>query len=214
MSNFIITPTNPDLLNFLIRDPITGLWTVPVMTFNINTINPYYGEIDPLNEDSRYQNNVIKHFHMRLVEKWLYKDPVFRNLLKYFKVDKNGDEVKVTLIPNIDNLSTTAVDKATRKFIFRYIEKVFITKKFVDKTLRQYINSDPRRIKWYDLFNNIDILKELFAHKLKKIIISTIYKLQDTHDKNTTANRVKSKYEHYEDTDNKDSDDEDSIWDD
>jgi hypothetical protein len=209
MSNFIITPPNPDLINLLVRDPITGLWTMPAITFNIKTINPYYGEIDPLNEDSRYQKRVIDHFYMRLVEKWLYKDPVFRKLLKYFTVEKNGDEIKVNLIPSLDKMSTTAVDKTTRKFIFRYIEKIFITKKFVDKILRQYVSSS--RTKWYDLFNNTDMLKELFAHKLKKLIISTIYELQDRKEiakKKDTASRVKKN--NFED----DSSDEYSMWND
>lgn len=223
MSNFIITPSNPDLLNLLVRDPITGLWTIPIMTFNIKTINPYYGEIDPLNEDPKYQNNVVKHFYMRLIEKWLYKDFLFRNLLKYFKTERNGDEVKVTLIPNLDNLSSTDVDKATRKFIFRYIEKVFITKKFVDKALRQYVNTDPKRIKWYDFFNNTGTLKELLSRKLEKLIIKTIYELQDKEAKRkkNSASRIKKSYNHnnrYDEiinfNNNEDIDDENSIWDD
>ena len=39
--------------------------------------------------------------------------------------------------------------------------------------------SKQHRIKWYDLYNNTSTLKDLFAHKLKKLIISTIYEMVD-----------------------------------
>lgn len=177
MTEFIITPTNLDLLESIFRNPLTGRWTIPVLTFNTRFINPFYGEVDPLNDDPNYQSRVIDHLHMRLTEKWLYKDPVFRKLLKYFKVEENGDEGRVSLIDNIDDVKESEIDPKFRKHIFKYIEKYFITRKFVDKVLRQYVRKT--KIKWYDLINNTDILKDLFSHKLKKLIISTIYQLQE-----------------------------------
>jgi hypothetical protein len=177
MSEFIITPTNVDFLESIFRNPLTGRWTIPILTFNTGLINPYYGDIDPLNDDPKYQKNVIDHFYIRLTEKWLYKDPIFKSLLKYFKIEKNGDEVRVSLVPNMDSVSRSNVDEKYKKYVYRYIEKVFITKKFVDKVLRQYVK--VTHIKWYDLFYNTDTLKDLFAHKLKKLIISTIYELED-----------------------------------
>lgn len=177
MTEFIITPTNLDLLESIFRNPITGRWSIPILTFNTTFINPFYSEVDPLNEDPQYQQRVIDHFYMRLTEKWLYKDPAFRKLLKYFKVEENGNEGKISLIDNIDNVRE--IDKQMKywKHIFKYIEKYFITKKFVEKVLRQYVRRTDT--KWYDLFNNTDILKDLFAHKLKKLIESTIYQLQE-----------------------------------
>lgn len=177
MSDFPITPTDYNFLENLFRNPVTNKWTIPILTFNTKFINPFYGEVDPLNEDPRYQQRVVDHIYMRLTEKWLYKDPAFRKLLKYFNVEKNGDEGKVTLIKNIDETARTDVDEQYRKHIFKYIEKVFITKHFVDKVLRHYVRRT--RVKWYDLFNNTDVLKDLFAHKLKRLIKTTIYHLQD-----------------------------------
>jgi len=89
MSDFIITPTNVEYLDYLFKNPITGKWTIPILTFNTGYINPYYNDTDPLNDDPKYQKRVIEHFYMRLVEKWLYKDTVFRNLIKYFHTEKN-----------------------------------------------------------------------------------------------------------------------------
>lgn len=177
MTNFIVTPTDINLLESIFRDPITGSWIIPILTFNTKFINPYYGEIDPLNKDPVYQKNVVQHFYMRLKEKWLFKDPEFRRLLKYFKVAKNGEEGKVSLIEDPEKTVDTDVNEQYRKHIFKYIEKYFISKHWVDKILRQYVKKSG--IKWYDLFNNTDILKELFAHKLKKLIIASIYEFQD-----------------------------------
>ena len=177
MSEFIITPTNLDLLESIFRNPNTGRWTIPILTFNTRYINPYYGEVDPLNQDSRYQKRVIEHFYMRLAEKWLYKDPVFKKLLKYFKVEEKGDEGKVSLIDDVDKASKKNINEKYSKHIFKYIEKFFITKRFVDKVLRQYVRLSG--IKWYDLLNNTDTIKDLFAHKLKKLIATTIYELEE-----------------------------------
>lgn len=174
MSAFINTPPNLDLLDTVLRDPYSKKWTIPVLTFNTKYVNPYYGEIDPLNEDPRYQKSVIKHFYLRLREKWLYNDPKFIRLLKYFEVKKNGDKGTVKLIDNIENTNRN-IDKIDQKYIFNYIEKYFVSKRFVDRVLREYVGIT--HIKWYDLFYNTDTLKDLFAHKLKKLITTTIYEL-------------------------------------
>lgn len=177
MSEFIITPTNVDFLESIFRNPITGRWTIPILTFNTKYVNPYFGEIDPLNDDPRYQKQVIDNFYTRLTEKWLYKEPIFRSLMKYFNVEKNGEEGQISLISDPDKISEIKTDEKYRNYVFQYIEKYFITKRFIDRILRQYVNTT--HIKWYDLFHNTDTLKDLFAHKLKKLIISTIYELQD-----------------------------------
>ncbi|XWV26171.1 hypothetical protein QJ857_gp0907 [Tupanvirus soda lake] len=204
MTEFVITPTNVDFLESIFRNPITGRWTIPILTFNTAYINPFYGEVDPLNNDPKYQKRVIDHFYLRLTEKWLYKDPTFRKLLKYFRIERSADEAKVSLVSNIDDVSSANVDDKDRKYVYRYIEKVFITKRFVEKVLKQYVKTT--RIKWYDLFHNTDILKELFAHKLKKLIVTTIYELQDKTAVNTRNERVKNNEYEYDN-------DETSMWD-
>lgn len=191
MSDFIITPTNVDFLESIFRNPITGRWTIPILTFNTNYVNPYFGEIDTLNDDPRYQKNVVDNFYTRLTEKWLYKKPVFKSLLKYFRVDKNGSEGRVQLIADPDKISELNTDEQYQKHVFKYIEKYFITRHFVDKVLRQYVRTT--HIKWYDLFHNTDTVKDLFAHKLKKLIISTIYELQYRKNENKNIEPIKRK---------------------
>lgn len=184
MSEFIITPTNVDFLESIFRHPVTGKWTIPILTFNTSLVNPFFNQVDPLNDDPKYQKSVTDNFYLRLKEKWLYKEPIFRSLLKYFKVEKSGDEIKVSLISDPDKISDSQ-NRDNDKYIFRYIEKYFITKRFISKILKEYIRTT--HIKWYDLFHNTDTLKGLFAHKLKKLIISTIYELQDI--KNTNSEK-------------------------
>lgn len=175
MSTFIVTPTNIDYLYSLFRNPITGKWEIPILTFNPRIINPFLGEIDPLNEDRRYQDRVVDHFYTRLTERWLYRDPLFKSLLKYFKVDKKGDHGTVSLISDPDKIKESNISPDDNRYVFKYIEKYFITRRFVEKVLRQYVNTT--RIKWYDLFNNSDTVKDLLRHKLKKMIIRTIYEV-------------------------------------
>lgn len=188
MSDFLITPTNVDFLESIFKNPITGRWNIPILTFNTKYINPYFGEVDPLNEDPVYQKSVVDHFYMRLTEKWLYKASAFRKLLKYFRVEKNGEEGKVSMIADPDKISETPIDEQYHKHVFKYIEKFFITKRLIDRILRQYIGTT--HIKWYDLFHNTDTLKDLFAHKLKKLIISTIYELQDRKNNESDDNKI------------------------
>ena len=82
----------------------------------------------------------------------------------------------MTLISDPDNIPKSDNKEEDAKFIFKYIEKYFITRRFVEKVLREYVSTT--HIKWYDLFNNSDTLIELFVHKLKKLIVSTIYELK------------------------------------
>ena len=176
MAEFIVTPTQFDYIKTIIRNPNTGFYSLPELSFNIS--NPYWKLNDPVNDDPKYQKTVVKHFYTRLVEKWLYRDPEFRQLTKYFVATRKDDNVKVSLVNNIDNLSNTNIDPVEIKYILKYVEKVFVTRKLVESSLRQYVRLT--NIKWYDLFNASDILKELFAHKLKKLIISTIIDYQES----------------------------------
>src|SRR5579872_1404936 len=176
MSSFLISPTNLDYLGFLYRDPITGKWTVPILTFNTNIIDPMRTP-DPLNEDPEYRERVIENIYVRLTEKWLYSYASFRSLFKYFHLEKSGAKGTVTLISNPDKVSTQTISEPDGKFIIQYIEKYFATKKFVSKVLKEYISTT--HVKWYDIFNNIPTLKDLFVHKLKKQIVNAIYELQN-----------------------------------
>lgn len=165
-----------DDYNWIIRDPISNQITTPVLLFNPTFKNPFHHEIDILNDDRMYQARVIDHFNLLLSEKWLYKKPIFKRLLKYFQVSKKGDSGKVQFITDPDNIPKTQHSPEDEKYIFRFIEKYIITRNFVDKVLREYVAIT--RIKWYDLFRNTDTLVDLFAHKLKKTIVSLIYEIQ------------------------------------
>lgn len=185
MSYFSTTPMDTDILESLFRNPSTGKWTIPILTFNTKYTNPFLTERDLLNNDPFYQKRIIDHFYLKLTEKWLYKDVTFRQLLKYFRVEKNKENGTVQLIENIDDVNKEPIDEFNRKYIYKYIEKFFITKNFVEKTIKKFVKTT--KVKWYDLMNNTDTLKDFIAYKLKKLIIETIYELQDRKLKRQTA---------------------------
>ena len=180
MTSFVVTPANISVLPSIYRDPITGRWVFPVLTFDVG-MSPFLGTIDPLHNDQRYQKKVIENIHLRLTEKWLYSYPAFDKLCKYFMINKESNKGTVSLINDPDKLSTGDISDDDRKYIFKFIEKFFISKKFVDKVLRSYINST--HTKWYDIFHNTDSIKDLFVHKLKKLIVNTVIELQKRSDK-------------------------------
>lgn len=178
MSEFVITPTNIDFIESIFRNPITGKWSIPVLAFNTSYTSPFYMETNPLNNDPRYRKDVIRYIYMKLTEKWLYHDIKFRKLLRYFKISEEGKEGKVSLIDDPNKIEKeTEEQEKYRNFIFRYIEKYFINKHLVSETVKQYIAKT--HINWYDIFSNTDSIKKLLVHKLKKLIMSTIYELYD-----------------------------------
>lgn len=175
MTQFVMTPTNIDYIGSVFRNPITNLWTMPLMRFDIEG---YVDTYDPLNNDIKYQKQMTNNIYLRMKEKWLYKEPVFRKLLKYFKATKEGSEMIVTLIKDMKEVSGSYAEltDVQTKFIFRFIEKVFITKRLVEKVLKHLVGS--KHMKWYDLFYNTDEIKKLIYSKLKKLIETTIYKIK------------------------------------
>lgn len=174
-----MTPTYLSDVENILKDPVTGRWVIPQITFNTG-IYPYgrtQFDIDPLNDDVSYHHKVADYFHTKLTEKWLYSAPAYRSLLKYFKVTKSGDKVTVELIADKDQAGKHKVEQSEEKFVFKFIEKYFATDKFVYKILKEYVK--VTHIKWYDLYYNSSTLKDLMRHKLKRVIISTMYELNE-----------------------------------
>ena len=185
MANFILTPTNITYYDQIIRDPITGRWTIPV--FKFNTFQPIIPRPDPLNENKNYQEHVIDNIYFSLREKWLYKSSFFRKLLKYFNVDKKDKEIQVHLIDNPNKTNQDKIDEKSRKYIYRYIENVFLTRKMVEKSLKKYVKSHDT--KWYNLIYEKDELKKYLSDKLEHLIQKTIYKIYDKNDNKSSVQK-------------------------
>ena len=181
MSSFVLTPTNIEDYNWIFVNPLTKKWTVPVLDFDPAIMNPYLYELDPLNNDIQYQSRTIDYFLQKLTEKWLYKKSFYTPLLKFFSVSKSGDKGTVTLISDPKKVSESKVTGDDYKYVLKYIEKFFLKRRFVEKTLRTYVKSSC--IKWYDLYNNTEDVQDLFRHKLKKLIVKMIYNLDETKSK-------------------------------
>lgn len=176
MTHFTYTPSGVGLYNTIFIDPLTGQWTIPTYTYVANT-NPF--NLDVIQTDVHYHKRVVSYFYTKLIEKWLYKDPLYQSLLKYFKVSTNDSIISVSLVDNTDQLTTPQLDKKNQSKVFLYLEKVFITKKWVRKILTAYVNT--HQIKWYNLIHNSATIKDLFVRKLETFIVSTIYQSKSSH---------------------------------
>ncbi|AGF85276.1 hypothetical protein QJ854_gp506 [Moumouvirus goulette] len=178
MDTFILTPTNTKYLDFMLKDPISGNLIAPVMNFNLDTLNPFKTDLYFLNSDNKYQEKITNYIHTSLTEKWLYKEEVYNDLLKYFRVTKHKTYGTVCLINNLTDKVNIDINNKYKNHIFRYIEKFFITPSFVEKVLQNYVENS--KIKWYDVCSNKNIIKALFAYKLKKVFIKIINKKNNT----------------------------------
>lgn len=170
-ATLINSPTSISIIEKRFIDPITGIWTLPTYQFT-------YEDPHPLNRDKDYVKSVIKHFKTRLIEKWLYNDPIFRKLLKFFRVkeNKDGKGGQVTLISDIDHPEKTSTNIQHKKVIFDYICEFFINKEFVKKTLNKYVKTS--KVNWFDLFTDSANLKQMFYVTLRRLIENTILKAQ------------------------------------
>ena len=175
MAQIYYTPTNIDYIRDVIYDPMLRTYTIPIMSYDTTSNFP---NSDPVNEDPLYQKRVINNLFLRFREKWLYKDPEFRILLKYFNFERSNGKIRISIINNINDKNTKLPDDKTRKYIFRYIENVFVTKKFFEKSIRQFVKIT--NLKWYNLFDASDIIKAMLARKMKRLIVTTIFDIQDS----------------------------------
>jgi hypothetical protein len=152
-----------------------------ISPYGINAYGNNYGinnlGINP-NIDPTIQRRITKYFYAKLIDKWLYNDPIFDSLLKYLKIDKKEGEASVGLISSKDlskmkeNNKISDIDANLMK---QFIEVIFLNKKMVYHILRDYVNKT--NMNWYDLYHNSRIIKKIIRHKLKKRIIRTIFEI-------------------------------------
>lgn len=167
-------PTYQELLNPIFLDPKTGNWTVPVMKYSLlPNHGPLFVRTDPLNRDREYQNKIIVYFYLKLTEKWLYKDDRYKMLHKYFEVktDNNNGQVRLVAYDKIN--SSNKLTPAESKAVSRYIEQNFVSEKLVKKVLKEVINK--YKLKWYDLTENNDAIKDIFFKRIKELIKIAIH---------------------------------------
>ena len=176
MQSLILSPSIVEDYEWIFFDPAKKSWISPILSFDIDILNPYSQEVQRLNYDIRYQTRTIDYFNTILTEKWLHKKSFYEKLLPYFEVSRNDKKVDVKLIEDISKLSDpSAFQSNDHKFILKFIEKYFITRRFVEKCIKSYVHS--YKCTWYDLYENGDSVKKYIRHKLKKVIIKTIHSL-------------------------------------
>ena len=128
-------------------------------------INPKITKInlgsDDLDSDREIRRRVVHYYFNKATDKWLYND--YNDLLEYFEI-KNK---KVKLISNYHK-KNYSLDKKYYDAVFKFIENTLLTKKFVKRAIKEYV--DLTMVNWYDLYYHSSALKELLLHKLKNRI--------------------------------------------
>lgn len=155
-----------------------GFYEFPIRNYLLSPIlyNPYYGEVDIMNEDREYQHRVISYFYSSLVERWLHKKDVFKRLLKYFRVSKADKEATISLVSDPEKNVDQKLSDADIKQIFHFIDKKFITKDAVEDALREYV--DKHRFKWYNFYTNKELVQRLLYKELKHRIEDSLASLR------------------------------------
>ncbi len=170
--SFTQTPYYIQYIPELRRDPITNLWILPSQTFNL--VSPY--DYEPLDQDSNYRKNIVSTVFTQFKERWLYKESIYRKLMKYFKVTGDDDKKTVSVISKVGKSSV--VDYPDQKYVLKYIEKMFVTKKLVRKSIQDYMKRS--KIKWYDVLVNKEAIKEAIYRRLRKIIGKIVLLLESS----------------------------------
>lgn len=149
-------------------------WQVPHLVFNTQ----YAPILAQDNNQSRvFRKDVIRNIYTRLKEKWLYKDPIFRNLLKYFKVTVNDqNRGRVSFIKDPAQPTPVGTNDPYDKQIFRFIEKYLVTRHFISDVIKRYMKK--AHIQWTDLLYHTQDLKRIIAEELEYLIVVSIYEAQ------------------------------------
>jgi hypothetical protein len=129
-------------------------------------------KVDYMSSDPRLRERMVKYYYSKIIDKWLYNEKSYEDLTNYFNLQKEGDQLLVSIVRSLEDAHANNGDQ---KYIFRFIEAVFVNEKFVSKVLNEY--TERANVPWYDLPQNNAILKSLFRHKLKKAIVKAVKKL-------------------------------------
>lgn len=170
MSGFVVTPTYADNIQNIVKDPVTGKWYIPKLVIHYDMPN---NVLNSINEDPSYRHKVIEYFYTKLTEKWLFGNPSYQSLIKYFRAKKMGDRVEVEIIPYGTVLTETEKNdqKELKHFIFKFIEKHFATKSFVRDSLEKLVRQ--HNVRWFDMYQRNSEIKDFLRRQLKKTIKQT-----------------------------------------
>lgn len=173
MGSLAYTPSHLGSMSGIYRDPHRGKWIIQPLRVHVGQYAQLY---HPLDHDRAYQKEVLRDVKFRLRYKWLDNSRAFLPLLEYFRVEHDGEHRVVRLIRNLQQQSASNVSQDDRKYVWRFIEQVWVTdrtvRKAVEKALRKH------RMHWYDVLANSGTIKRALARHLQQLITQTVEKLE------------------------------------
>lgn len=167
---------NPDTTtdSITVHNVLSDKYLVPTFYLSYDKMQK-----DEKKDEKKVKKRVAKYYYIKTVDRWLYHDHGFKELTKYFKIDKDNNGIKVSLIRNLKDLSdVTSFSHEEKKSILFFIETFFIDEKFIYKVIKSY--TVKTSAKWYELYSFEYNIKEFIRHELKKKIKRTIIRMKET----------------------------------
>lgn len=165
--------STPKLIQFVrgkVRDPASDRWIIPYQVYPART----FALPRPVSKEQIKQ--AVFHIEYNLKEKWLYSNPKFRKLCKYFQVTKAGKDKKVALVNDLNQASSDNVKQSDQKYVLKYIEDVFINPNTVYQILARLVRNT--NLEWYSVIVNHTIIVDevyVFLERIIQDIILNMY---------------------------------------
>jgi hypothetical protein len=127
-----------------------------------------------LNTDPNVKKKMANYIHDEAINNWLYNHESYRDLARFFDVEKSDDKIKVSLIKDEEKQANIAsYSDVERKAIYRYIEENFLTKKFIAKNVEKYVEKE--NLYYFDLYIHKSEIRRYILKKLETHIKSAIH---------------------------------------
>ena len=135
---------------------------------NSGTITNYYNYLD-VNQDPDLRNKIVRYFKERTLH-WLLNDEEFKQLLNYFVF--RTDSKRVQYVDPVRKHSEMAKENNDTSEQLRakvkYMKEFVVSKRLIAKILEKY--GTKFNVKWWNFKNNIEDIKDVIHHELKKKI--------------------------------------------
>lgn len=154
-------------------NPLTGEFELPKIRF-IPSQSAWGTELDIINNNPNYQQNVLLTLDTLFREKWLYHNNKFRKLLKYFKTYMDDDQIYVTLVDNHAMVGNGNINPEIISYVLKYIDMHIAKQSFIQSTIKNYLSF--HKYSYYNILNNTRDLRSYICDMIEYQLTNLIGK--------------------------------------
>ena len=121
---------------------------------------------------------VVKYYYKKIIDKWIYKDPDFRSLLQYVKIDNGKCNISINNKDNAFNVKYKHLSDEDKKLFNKkldYMKSSILDKENVKLILVKI--KDKNNVSWYAL--NKKVNKPTIKHAIYKAFLKKIKKMSN-----------------------------------